>query len=82
MATDALFLSVLPKLRFDPGQMVATAGIDVLIRQGRLNPTPYLRRHLSGDWGDLDDSDRQQNDATLQSGEDRLCSSYQVSPDL
>ena len=59
-----------------------TAGVDELVRQGRLNPTPYLRRHLHGDWGDLSDEDRRLNDAALKSGEDRLFSSYQVTPDL
>ena len=68
--------------RFSPGQVVVTAGIDELVRQGRLNPAPYLRRHFHGDWGDLSDNDRQLNDAALKSGEDRLFSSYQVTPDL
>ena len=68
--------------RFSPGQVVVTAGIDELVRQGRLNPVPYLRRHLHGDWGDLSDNDRRLNDAALKSGEDRLFSSYQVTPDL
>ncbi|MDE1554309.1 MULTISPECIES: hypothetical protein [Comamonas] len=68
--------------RFSPGQVVMTAGVDELVRQGRLNPTPYLRRHLHGDWGDLSDDDRRLNDAALQSGEDRLFSSYQVTRDL
>ena len=58
------------------------SGVDGLVRQGRLNPTPYLRRHLHGEWGDLSDSDRRQNDAALKSGEDRLFSSYQVTRDL
>lgn len=62
--------------------MVITAGVDELVRQGRLNPTPYLYRHLHGDWGDLSDNDRRQNDAALKSGEDRLFSSYQVTRDL
>jgi len=65
-----------------PGQVVMTCGVDALIRQGLLNPIPYLYRHLSGDWGDLDESDRRQNDAALQSGKDRLFSSYQVSAEL
>ena len=43
---------------------------------------PYLHRHLNGDWGDLDDYDKRQNDAALESGEDRLFSSYQVAPGL
>ena len=68
--------------RFSPGQVVVTAGIDELVRQGQLNPAPYLRRHLGGDWGDLSDNDRRLNDAALKSGEDRLFSSYQVTPDL
>ena len=68
--------------RFSPGQVVVTAGIDELVRQGRLNPAPYLRRHLHGDWGDLSDNDRRLNDAALKSGEDRLFSSYQVTRDL
>ena len=58
------------------------AGVDDLVRQGRLNPAPFLRRHLHGDWGDLSDGDRQLNDAALKSGEDRLFSSYQVTPNL
>ena len=68
--------------RFSPGQVVVTAGIDELVRQGQLNPAPYLRRHLGGDWGDLSDNDRRLNDAALKSGEDRLFSSYQVTRDL
>ena len=75
-------LNLASQARFSPGQVVMTAGVDELVRQGRLNPTPYLRRHLHGDWGDLSDSDRRQNDAALKSGEDRLFSSYQVMPDL
>ena len=82
MAHEALFISVVSQSRFPTGQLVMTAGVDELVRQGRLNPSPYLRRHLGGDWGDLDDSDRRQNDAALKSGEDRLFSSYQVTPDL
>ena len=75
-------LNLASQARFSPGQVVMTAGVDELVRQGRLNPTPYLSRHLHGDWGDLSDDDRQLNDAALKSGEDRLFSSYQVTPNL
>ena len=75
-------LNLASQARFSPGQVVMTAGVDELVRQGRLNPTPYLRRHLHGDWGDLSDNDRRLNDAALKSGEDRLFSSYQVMPNL
>ena len=75
-------LNLASQARFSPGQVVMTTGVDELVRQGRLNPTPYLRRHLHGDWGDLSDEDRRLNDAALKSGEDRLFSSYQVMPNL
>ena len=41
-----------------------------------------VERNPSVDWGDLDDYDKRQNDAALESGEDRLFSSYQVAPGL
>ena len=45
-----------------------TCGVDELVQQGQLKILAlYLRRHLGGDWGDLDDSDRRQNDAALKS---------------
>lgn len=81
MAHEALFISVVSEPRFPTGQLVVTQGVDELIRHGRLNPSAYLSRHLTGDWGDLSDEDRHLNDAALKSG-DRLLSSYQVSPDL
>ncbi len=70
MAAQALPISQANSRRFSPGQTVMTCGVDDLIQQGQFNPIPYLRRHLGGDWGDLDDSDRRQNDAALKSGED------------
>lgn len=75
-------LVMLSQPRFRAGHVVMTAGVDNLVQQGALNPVPYLQRHLDGDWGDLCDDDRRQNDSALASGEDRLFSSYQVTPDL
>ena len=82
MAIEEVFINVVAKSRFPVGKLLMTAGVDSLVRQGRLNPSEYLDRHLNGDWGDLSESDRQQNDAALKSCEDRLFSSYQVTPDL
>ncbi|VBD50471.1 Type I restriction-modification system methyltransferase subunit [Burkholderia pseudomallei] len=67
--------------RFKLGRLIMTAGVDALIHEGRLNPLPYMRRHLRADWGDLSNEDRRRNDTALQCG-DRLLSSYQVAPDL
>ena len=75
-------INLASQARFSPGQLVMTIGVDDLVRQGRLDPAPFRRRHLHGDWGDLSDGDRQLNDAALKSGEDRLFSSYQVTPNL
>jgi hypothetical protein len=82
MTTEVLFISVVPNARFPAGNVVVTAGVDELVHQGRLNHSEYLRRHLGGDWGDLDEGDKRQNDAALASGEDRLFSSYQIAPGL
>lgn len=70
------------RLLFPIGALIFSQGVDRLMREGRLDPMPYLQRHIRGDWGDLDDSDWQSNDTALRTGEDRLFSSYQVEPDL
>ena len=75
-------LAVLSQLRFRAGQLVMTAGVNDLVQRGALNPALYLQRHLDGDWGDLCNDDKRQNDAALKSGEDRLFSSYRITPDL
>lgn len=59
--------------RFPLGQTVATPaslalGIDL---------ASYLRRHHCGDWGDLDDEDKQSNEEALELGL-RILSCYQV----
>ena len=75
-------LAVLSQPRFRAGQLVMTAGVNDLVQRGALNPALYLQRHLDGDWGDLCNDDKRQNDAALKSGEDRLFSSYRITPDL
>jgi hypothetical protein len=60
---------------FQPGTVVATPGaLDALNRTGR-NALDYVARHVSGDWGIVDEADRQANDQALQSGA-RLMSAY------
>jgi hypothetical protein len=70
---------------FDPGQIVATAGamaaIQVLARTLETKPenvtSTLLRRHLAGDWGDVDDEDKALNDAAIVDGS-RLLSAYHI----
>lgn len=60
---------------FNLGQTVATpAALDALTESGQ-SPTEFLRRHLSGDWGDVCDEDKQTNEDALIHG-DRLLRAY------
>jgi hypothetical protein len=57
------------------GQVVATPGALRAFAASGEGVAPYLRRHASGDWGDLEPEDREANNAALVSGE-RLLSAY------
>jgi hypothetical protein len=66
---------------FNPGRVVFTPGVrDVLGFCYQLLIPVYLGRHLAGDWGDIDDSDKRLNDQALKNG-DRLLSVYTVGTD-
>jgi len=60
--------------RFRIGRIVATPAALAEIHQDDI--LAALRRHHSGDWGELDDSDRKANDQALVDGT-RLLSTYQ-----
>ena len=66
-----------PDVFFEPGLMMVTNGVHTLIEQGLLDIHSYLNRHLSGDWGELSDEDKQSNEQALQYGE-RLFSAYEI----
>lgn len=68
-------------LLFPIGALVFSAGIDHLVRAGRLAPMPYFRRHTRGDWGDVSDEQWQANNAALQVG-GSLESQYTVHREL
>ena len=71
---------------FELGQVVATQGVDHIVRRGFLDLQPLLNRHLSGDWGEIAPEDWKLNDDSLNpepeaNGErypGRLFSSYDV----
>jgi hypothetical protein len=61
--------------RFSLGSTVATPGaIEALARAGE-TPLPYLVRHSAGDWGDLDQHDKAENESALKDGV-RILSAY------
>jgi hypothetical protein len=61
--------------KFQAGRLVATPGALGALSQADIERA--LRRHLSGDWGDVPDADRAENEAALQYG-DRLLSAYRT----
>ncbi len=61
--------------KFELGQVVATPGALSALRSSGQTPTEFLRKHVSGDWGDLDGHDEKQNQIALREG-GRLVSAY------
>jgi len=62
---------------FSAGQIIATPGALALLEQANQSPLEFLSRHLRGDWGDLCQDDKTENELSLKYGF-RLMSSYQV----
>jgi hypothetical protein len=63
--------------KFNLGIVVVTLGARDLIEDSQEKMQELLARHVSGDWGDIDDEDKALNDSALQHGV-RLLSSYTV----
>ena len=61
--------------KFILGRIVATPGALQALQEAGQTADEFLARHGTGDWGDLDDEDRQANDAALIDGS-RLLSAY------
>ena len=63
--------------RFDLGTIVATPGaLEALAVSGE-SPSTFLCRHVAGDWGDLDEEDRAENELSVQEGF-RILSAYHL----
>ncbi|MDX4954711.1 type I restriction endonuclease subunit M [Delftia acidovorans] len=50
---------------FHAGRWVTTLGVDDLICKGEVDPHELLRRHQSGDWGEIHTLDRALNQHSL-----------------
>ena len=63
--------------QFPLGQVVATPGaLDALERTGQ-SPLEFLNRHASGDWGEVCEADKKENDFSVRNGF-RLLSAYRL----
>ncbi len=62
---------------FDLGQLVATPGALAALEKAGQNAMEFLSRHVTGDWGDIPEDDRKENQFSLEKGF-RLMSSYRT----
>ena len=66
-------------VKFPTGRIVATKGVMESIPDDEL--TTAIQRHVSGDWGDVCEEDKESNNSALKNGE-RLLSSYKSKDDI
>ena len=62
---------------FDLGQLVATPGALAALEKTGQSPMEFVSRHVTGDWGELSEEDRKENQLSLERGF-RLLSSYRT----
>ena len=62
---------------FGLGQLVATPGALAALEKTGQTPMEFLSRHVRGDWGDLPEEDKTENQLSLEKGF-RLLSSYRT----
>lgn len=65
---------------FALGQVISTPNALELLTKQHIDPLTLLHRHQTGDWGDLDETDRETNKDALVTGL-RILSSYQMGSD-
>lgn len=62
-------------MRFSLGRIVATRGALRALERAGQSPAEFLDRHVNGDWGELDDEDKQENEFSVERGF-RILSAY------
>ena len=64
--------------RFTLGRIVATPCVLEAFQQTREAAVQFLARHVAGDWGDLTEDDKQENELSVREGF-RILSAYHLS---
>ena len=54
-----------PEPRFPLGQMLATPGALAVLEEAEQDPLELIVRHVTGDWGDLEEEDKQENEFSV-----------------
>jgi hypothetical protein len=53
---------------FGLGQLVATPGALTALEKSGQSPMDFLSRHVTGDWGELSEDDRKENQLGVENG--------------
>jgi hypothetical protein len=64
--------------RFQLGRVVATPGALSALEKAEQLPAAFLDRHVNGDWGEVPDADKQENELAVEQGL-RILSAYTTS---
>jgi hypothetical protein len=59
---------------------VATPGALAALNRAGQDPGEFLTRHVTGDWGDLSDEDKEENELSVEQGF-RILSAYTLEDD-
>jgi hypothetical protein len=62
---------------FELGQVVGTLGALQALADAGQHPAEFLARHVTGDWGDLCDEDKEENELSVEQGF-RILSAYKL----
>jgi len=62
-------------MSFPLGHIVATPGALRALEAAGQQPAKFLDRHVSGDWGELDEEDKRENEFSVRNGL-RILSAY------
>jgi hypothetical protein len=65
-------------MRFSLGRVVATPGALRALEQPEQLPAEFLDRHVHGDWGEVPEADKQENEVSVEHGL-RILSAYTTS---
>jgi hypothetical protein len=63
--------------KFATGPILSAPGALEAFKRTGENPFTFLKRHVSGDWGELDDEDERENDRSVEQGY-RILSAYRL----
>ena len=80
-STTGVSTTTQAKPLFPLGRTVATPGaLDALEKAGQM-PAEFLRRHQIGDWGELCEADKKENDFSV-TNDFRILSAYRTKADV